>query len=109
MGWPVGFSTFIGGVAACDPQVKYDPKSSRWFYVAIRCDGTRTASALNVEFHGSLKPKETNGSSIGAAPSKLEFNAASGSLESASGAGELTGKLKLLGYEAQELVQVKNP
>jgi hypothetical protein len=62
-----------------------------------------------VEFHGPLKPKATNGSSIGGAPSKFEFNAAAGSLESTSGAGEVTGKMKLLGYEAQELVQVKNP
>jgi len=67
------------------------------------------ASALNVEFHGSLTPKVTNGSSIGAAPSKLEFNPAAGSLESTSGAGEMSGKLKLMGYEGQELIQVKNP
>ena len=32
-----------------------------------------------------------------------------GSLESTSGAGEMSGKLKLLGYEGQELVTVKNP
>jgi hypothetical protein len=67
------------------------------------------ASALNVEFHGSLKPTATNGTAIGSAPSKLEFNAAAGSLESTSGAGEMSGKLKLMGYEGQELIQVRNP
>jgi PKD repeat protein len=40
VGSPKDLSTFIGGVAACDPQIKYDPGSERWFYVAIRCDET---------------------------------------------------------------------
>jgi hypothetical protein len=43
------------------------------------------------------------------APSKLEFEAGSGALESTLGAGELTGKLKLMGYEGQELIGVRNP
>src|SRR5262249_43737342 len=40
VGSPVDLSTFTGGVAVCDPQIKYDPKTERWFYVAIRCDST---------------------------------------------------------------------
>jgi IPT/TIG domain len=40
VGSPVELSTFTGGVAPCDPQIKYDPQSSRWFYAAIRCDKT---------------------------------------------------------------------
>jgi phosphatidylinositol-3-phosphatase len=70
---------------------------------------TCRATALNVEFHGALNPQATNGLGIGILPSKLAFNAASGSLESTSGAGEVTGKLKLMGSEGQELIQVKNP
>ena len=58
VGSPVGLSTFIGGVAACDPQVKYDPKSSRWFYVAIRCDGTTTANALYLGFSKTSDPSD---------------------------------------------------
>jgi hypothetical protein len=67
------------------------------------------ASALNVQFHGTLKAKVKNGTEIGVAPSKLEFEAGSGALESTLGAGELTGKLKLMGYEGQELIGVSNP
>jgi hypothetical protein len=67
------------------------------------------ASALNVQFHGTLKAKVKGGSEIGVAPSKLEFEAGSGALESTLGAGELTGKLKLMGYEGQELIGVSNP
>ena len=40
----------------------------------------------------------------------LEFGAGSGSLpRSKVGAGEVTGRWKVLGYEAQELTQVMNP
>jgi hypothetical protein len=67
------------------------------------------ASALNVEFHGTLKPRFKAGTSIGSAPSKLEFEAGSGSLESVEGPGALTGNLKVMGFEAAEIVQVRNP
>jgi hypothetical protein len=67
------------------------------------------ASALNVEFHGTLKPKLKAGTLIGAAPSKLEFDATSGSLESVEGAGAVTGTLKVMGFEAAEIVRAKNP
>ena len=67
------------------------------------------ATGQSVQFHGSLKPEFVNGVLIGSAPSKLEFAAGSGSLQSTLGAGEVTGKWKIMGYEAQQLTQVKNP
>jgi hypothetical protein len=67
------------------------------------------ASALNVEFHGTLKPRFKNGTGIGSSPSKLEFEAASGSLESTEGPGAVTGNLRAMGFEAGELIWAKNP
>jgi hypothetical protein len=67
------------------------------------------ASALNVEFHGTLKPKLKAGTLIGAAPSQLEFDATSGSLESVEGTGAVTGKLKVMGFAGAEIVRAKNP
>jgi hypothetical protein len=67
------------------------------------------AAKQSVQFHGSLKPEVTNGTAIGYFPSKLAFGAGSGSLESTAGAGELSGKVKLMGYGGLELTQVKDP
>jgi hypothetical protein len=67
------------------------------------------ASALNVEFHGTLKPRFKGGASIGLSPSKIEFEAGSGSLESAEGPGALTGNLKAMGFEGGEVIRAKNP
>ena len=51
-----------------------------------------------------------NGTSIGASPSKVEFKVPeSGELESSIGGGVYRGKLKLMGYEGQDLITVKNP
>ena len=36
----VGISTFTGIPTSCDPYIKYDQVSNRWFYIAINCDGT---------------------------------------------------------------------
>ena len=58
VGTPVKLATFSGAVAPCDPQIKYDPKSSRWFYVAIRCDGTLTANTLYVGFSKTSNPTD---------------------------------------------------
>src|SRR5262249_28033995 len=58
VGTPVRFSTFTGGTAPCDPQIKYDPKSSRWFYVMIRCDGTLTANELYLGFSKTSDPTD---------------------------------------------------
>jgi hypothetical protein len=67
------------------------------------------ASALNVQFHGTVKPRVKAGSSIGAAPSRLEFEAGSGSLESAEGPGALTGNLRMMGFQAGQIIRAKNP
>jgi hypothetical protein len=67
------------------------------------------ASAQNVEFHGTLKPGLQAGTVIGSGPSKLNFEANPGSLESAEGPGALTGKLKMMGFEGAEVIRAKNP
>jgi hypothetical protein len=67
------------------------------------------ATEQSVQFHGSLKPAIENGTSIGSSASTLEFGAGSGSLQSTLGAGEMSGKWKVIGYEAQELTRVMNP
>jgi hypothetical protein len=67
------------------------------------------AAALRLEWHGELRPKVTNGSGIGAAPSKLVFDSTSGELESLQGGQEWSGKPKLMGYESQEILGAKNP
>jgi FG-GAP repeat len=65
------------------------------------------ANALNVEFHGTLKPRFKAGTAIGSSPSSLEFEAASGSLESTEGPGTVTGNLKLMGFEGGEVIRAK--
>src|SRR5207302_9218336 len=60
----------------------------------------------NVEFHGMLKPSLEAGTSVGAAPAKLEFGAGSGELQSKEGAVTFAGRLKLMGYEGGESVGV---
>jgi len=68
------------------------------------------AGLIDTEFHGELSPNAKNGTSIGAAPSKVEFlGAPSGELESAAGTGTVKGKLKQMGYEGQDLLQIFNP
>jgi sugar lactone lactonase YvrE len=56
VGSPVTLSSFFNGVAVCDPQVKYDPPSERWFAVAIRCDGTQSANAVYIAFSKTSDP-----------------------------------------------------
>jgi hypothetical protein len=58
VGSPVELAKFIGAVAPCDPQIKYDPKSSRWFYSAIRCDRTRTSNTLYAGFSKTSDPAD---------------------------------------------------
>jgi PKD repeat protein len=58
VGSSVSLSTFVGGTEVCDPQVKYDPQTERWFYVALRCDGTTTANALYVGFSKTSDPTD---------------------------------------------------
>jgi hypothetical protein len=56
IGSPVSFSSFTGGTSPCDPQIKYDPVSERWFAVAIRCDGTTSANAVYIDFSKTSDP-----------------------------------------------------
>ncbi|MFI4984753.1 MAG: PKD domain-containing protein [Solirubrobacterales bacterium] len=51
-------TTFAGGVSVCDPQIKYDPQTSRWFYAALRCDGTKTLNRLYVGFSKTSDPTD---------------------------------------------------
>ncbi len=37
-------------------RFKYDPQTSRWFYVAIRCDGTKTENELYLGFSKTSDP-----------------------------------------------------
>jgi hypothetical protein len=55
-GSPVSLGAFTGGVEVCDPQIKYDPLTSRWFYVALRCDGTKTENELYLGFSKTSDP-----------------------------------------------------
>jgi PKD repeat protein len=58
VGSPVSLATFTKGVEPCDPQIKYDPLSERWFYVALRCDGTTTANRLYLGFSKTSDPTD---------------------------------------------------
>jgi len=51
-----GLDVFTGGVQTCDPQIKYDPQSGRWFYSALRCDGTPDQNELYVGWSKQSNP-----------------------------------------------------
>jgi hypothetical protein len=70
----------------------------------IKFEVVCAVSAIKLKFHGELSPLAKNGTEIGIAPSKLEFDGVAGTLESSSGTAEVMGKLKILGYEGQELL-----
>jgi hypothetical protein len=70
----------------------------------IRFEVVCAISAIKLKFSGELAPKALNGTEIGIAPSKYEFDPGAGTLESATGPGEVSGKLKTMGYEGQELL-----
>jgi PKD repeat protein len=57
-GAAVNLSKFTGGAAVCDPQIKYDPQSKRWFYAAIRCDGMPTVNTLYLGFSKTSDPTD---------------------------------------------------
>ncbi len=57
-GSPVGLDTFTGGTSPCDVQIKFDPQSGRWFYLALRCDGTTAANELYVGFSKAASPPD---------------------------------------------------
>jgi sugar lactone lactonase YvrE len=56
VGSPVSLASFLGGTAPCNPQIRYDPVSERWFAVAYRCDGTVTENALYAAFSKTSDP-----------------------------------------------------
>jgi len=68
----------------------------------VKCPG-----AIELESHGELSPKVTNGSGIGSSPSKVKFDATSGELESGAGPDSVSGTLKIMGYEGQEIIAAK--
>ena len=75
----------------------------------IRFSVVCAAQALKSEFAGELNIAGEGGTLIGSSPAKLEFKGAeTGELESAIGTGTVTGKVKLMGYEAQEVLTVEN-
>jgi PKD repeat protein len=61
IGSPVDVASFTGGVSPCDVQIKYDPSSDRWFYVALRCDGTMTNNQLYVGWSKTSDPSDLAG------------------------------------------------
>ena len=58
VGSPVDLATFTGGSGPCDVQVKYDPGSDRWFFLALRCDGTTTDNQLYVGWSKTDDPSD---------------------------------------------------
>ena len=71
--------------------------------LAFETDTTRTVTLMLDSVAGE------GGTLIGSAPAKLTFEkAATGELESTIGTGTVEGKVKLQGYEAQEVLTVVN-
>jgi hypothetical protein len=65
----------------------------------------------NTQFSGEDAPKVlNNGKAIGSAPGEQEFDQpGSGELEGALGGLKIAGSIKVEGYGAEELIEVKNP
>jgi hypothetical protein len=75
--------------------------------VRVDCVGVKS-----VQFFGEYAPKVlTNGTAIGALPAEHEFDQpGSGELVSQGLGGlKLSGKVKIEGYAAQELIEGNNP
>ena len=51
-----GLDAFTGGTTTCDPQIKFDPQSERWFYSALRCDTTADQNQLYVGWSKTSDP-----------------------------------------------------
>jgi hypothetical protein len=62
IGSPTGLTTFVGDKntkgSVCDPQIKYDRQTSRWFYAAIECNGTTTENTLFMGFSKTTDPTD---------------------------------------------------
>jgi len=73
-----------------------------------------TGTEYNAKWTGALEPELEQGTSIGAAPSKLQFNL--GSLEAArtqptvgTEEGKVSNNMKMMGFESQAVISTKNP
>ena len=85
------------------PQQKKEAGNIEFF---VNCE-----PVTKTKFFGENAPKAlNNGTSIGYKPGQLEFESGAGALESTLiGKGTTAGKIKLEGYEEEELISVKNP
>ena len=118
--------TSTGGTATLTPEnlpwvtEVTEPKANEW---RLRTGKSNKKEAENIEFFvncepvakakffGENSPRILNsGSSIGSKPGQLEFDVGAGALESTLiGKGTTAGKIKVEGYEEEELGSVKNP
>jgi hypothetical protein len=81
------------------------PTAIKWHVV---CPKT-TGEEYNKSLTGELTPQLENGSSIGAAPSRLQFNSGSGELEVGTEKAQVANNLKMMGFEGGELITAKAP
>jgi hypothetical protein len=81
-------------------------KSAGAVFLRNNCVGVK-----NTQFFAEDAPTFlNNGLSIGAAPAEVEFDQpGSGELESELGGLKFVGRVKVEGYVAQELIEVKSP
>ena len=98
--WPLELTEAESGVIR---------QKSKGVAVRVRCGmpaaGKEPETVLfSVAFTGEWTPSTHNGASRGK-PFTDEFGEGSGELVSEIGAGKTTGKLKVLGYEQQEVAQ----
>jgi hypothetical protein len=109
----------VGRITAPWEAVLNEPKEKEWkLKIGNKTSGSETQVRLSVscpakgikpELRGALNAMGESGTMIGSAPAKLGFKGAeSGELESGIGGVVLTGKLKLMGYEAEEVITVVN-
>jgi hypothetical protein len=74
----------------------------------VKCTGT--TGKYNEKWTGELKPELSDGTSIGAAPSKFLFATAGGLKVGLEAEGGIVGgNLKMMGFEGAELISHKNP
>lgn len=74
--------------------------------VEVKCFVPEGPVLLDVHFTGALTPATVTGTSA-TKPSFSEFGAGSGELSSEIGPGTTTGKDKVMGYVAQEVIDTK--
>jgi len=101
--WPLTLEEKAGKIRAKISNIK----------LTIKCEKIAEPEKGKIllldEFKGELNVGVKNGSGIGSKPSTFEFDGTSGALESALGPGTAGGKVKVMGYTEQQIVQAKNP